>query len=456
MLLKTNKSTFIEKITVVIMILLFSACQDNTENITYSDPDEIKNPSVNVKKDNIQDYFSSKIAKNLAINMSNIKVREFIKQEAIKQFDGDYNFLVETNVDKDIETNVDNSNARVNSVKFGNIIAGDLSHISSRTTFSISNFLDSLSLLYPLMQVAVPQLESTDAEMWDEISEIPLVAFIPSDYDESNENQVILAYDSEGNSVELDGSVEPNELVVVISQNERVVALDGEIIGQARTNRCPEIPLEVSPNYDFYSVRSCGGGDYPPPPPPPPPPPTPTANSCDRYRNNGRDVLLKARFRSISQMRMLETWLQGKPEMYVLIVFSNRSSNGNVVGEIMRHNIGNEGWYHRRGIFRRLVLDTKYIHQPLIRWYMDRYGDQMKYIWMEEDRGTLLSASFAAHAVITLLNRQVVSIPISATASIGIGNGDETAGSTYVEYCDNTDGDGTNYVTGGLEFWINQ
>ena len=29
--------------------------------------------------------------------------------------------------------------------------------------------------------------------------------------------------------------------------------------------------------------------------------------------------------------------------------------------------------------------------------------------------------------------------------------------STFIEkYCDNTDGDGTNYVAGGLEFWINQ
>ncbi len=75
----------------------------------------------NIMKDVERDNEVSAIAKNLAFNMSNADVRKFIKEKALLQFDGDYNFLIETTKNAAVNAEI---NGRLESVSFGSILSG--------------------------------------------------------------------------------------------------------------------------------------------------------------------------------------------------------------------------------------------------------------------------------------------------------------------------------------------
>ena len=119
-----------------------------------------------------RDQLAVSFAKNLASALKQPNVRDFIKEQTTKQFDGDYNFLFGTHKDRTIA--IETTNGRVAKMSFKDILFGQESANNGRA--SGNSFLDSLAEVYPLLQIALPELANASAETWDADSEIPLIA----------------------------------------------------------------------------------------------------------------------------------------------------------------------------------------------------------------------------------------------------------------------------------------
>ena len=94
--------------------------------------------------------------------------------------------------------------------------------------------IDDLTEKYPYLQISVP----VNAEEWDD-DYMPLVTFIPEEYDELTTTEVT-AYTPEGTTLALDAVNPPDEPVIVISMNERV-----EIVEDPKTGGVPPIPFNL-------------------------------------------------------------------------------------------------------------------------------------------------------------------------------------------------------------------
>ncbi len=89
--------------------------------------------------------------------------------------------------------------------------------MKSNLFVSGNDFLEKLKQAIPNLQVAVP----IHCSEWDTKNYIPLVAFLPFDYNEENTESVI-AYDAQGNTHILDVNIEPDVPVIVVGRSERV------------------------------------------------------------------------------------------------------------------------------------------------------------------------------------------------------------------------------------------
>ena len=405
-------------------------------------------------------HINARLAQNLAASLVNSEVRNFLKEKTVQQFDGDYNFLIENSKEDQITTT---SNGRTESVTFGQLLAGASSNSSARQS---ATFLDSLSELYPLLQVAIPELEVGDAESWNTASDPPLVAFVPSDYDESNQEAIITAYDFEGNEYELLASEEPNQLVIVISENERLIALpkpnsiNGRASGYPVFNNCPIAALSAyheSETHLYYfkddvypmlnrcsgggssgggsgggsGGESDGGSGTP---------------SCDRDRKSGKDNLRMVKFQSMNLLRKAESWFAGQVELRAIIVIGSENSNDfdkiEKFSKRKRYEYRECKWFKCETIWRD-------INAEILTWNKDEIGNRMKYEWIEEDSGIDVDIEISLPIKIKGKN-------VEGKIKVKVPKKHTRLGSSYVEYCDDTDGNGRQYNTDYLFFKVNQ
>lgn len=144
----------------------------------------------------------------------NDAVRSFIHSEALLRFDGDYDFLISKTSDKPIELNA--KAPRTRSVS-GNVSFGDVVREYLPETKGGTDLLSALQEQYPDLQIAVP----VHAEEWNPETYIPVVAFLPEDYDDAI-TQAVPGYNAEGEYVEVDAVNPPDVPVIVLSHNERL------------------------------------------------------------------------------------------------------------------------------------------------------------------------------------------------------------------------------------------
>lgn len=220
-----------------------------------------------VLKENIQfqpktkrDHLSQQFAVHLSSSLKDEAIREFIKKEVSKKFDGDYNILFQQAKNKEISTD---SEAR------GSVTFAEASFGNNRNGRSNSNdsLLTQLEEEYPTMQIAIPNLENKSVENWKTGSHQPLVAILPSDYDEST-HKTIIAYSSDGTSKEISTENEPDELVVVISPSERVMAFPRQETTRNHVSECfLSEPILTTASFDYYLDQrvlvDCGGSATP-------------------------------------------------------------------------------------------------------------------------------------------------------------------------------------------------
>ncbi|MBB3842399.1 hypothetical protein FHS57_006430 [Runella defluvii] len=144
------------------------------------------------------DLLTVKFTKALAKSLKNEEVRGFLKLEAQKKFDGDFDILFSKSKDLSL------SNKKITDIL-----------IESREI--TASELQELMRLNFKLNIAIP----INIEKWDTKNQAPLVTFIPSDYVE-NETITFLGFDFKGEQYLIDAIEEPNVPVIVVGSNERM------------------------------------------------------------------------------------------------------------------------------------------------------------------------------------------------------------------------------------------
>ena len=89
-IMKTIKITFF-----ACLALLFS-CQENSEETTVIEPERV------FEKNEAQDELAHKFANLLSASLKDESMRNFIKEEAVAKFDGDYDILFAAAKNKEV------------------------------------------------------------------------------------------------------------------------------------------------------------------------------------------------------------------------------------------------------------------------------------------------------------------------------------------------------------------
>jgi hypothetical protein len=146
------------------------------------------------------------VGKALAISMNEKSVRNFIKEEALKRFDGDYDILY-----GQLE------NKKINGENFESILAKNTTAGKSAKVDAL-NYLQQTQKLIPLLNIAVP----LNIDKWNVDNYSPLVVVLPDNYSEQK-TKTLKAFKADGSSIMIDAINAPSEPVIVISENERTI-----------------------------------------------------------------------------------------------------------------------------------------------------------------------------------------------------------------------------------------
>ncbi|WP_277495370.1 hypothetical protein [Elizabethkingia anophelis] len=159
--------------------------------------------------------FSIALAKALA---SNADLRDFIKKEALKKFDNDYDILYQMV-----------KNQMIGGKAFKDIIAEQ---------YDKKENLEALERLYPTLNIFVPELpmDSFSAEKWNAKTEIPLVAYT---LNTTNDTPVV---NEKGEEYFLEAKYTPSFPIVVVKENERVkISTNNSIRNNAIASNSPAV-----------------------------------------------------------------------------------------------------------------------------------------------------------------------------------------------------------------------
>jgi hypothetical protein len=332
------------------------------------------------------------------------KFREDLKSVILEKFDGDYNVL------------------------WSKSPAG-------------SQF-DELNLHDPLMQIAMPSLTSLTADDWEVSHEIPLVVYRPPDVD-LNEVTSLKAF-REGVEVSLDITEEPDELILVVSHNERVLTTPVSVKPDVLKDRiCLVEPVLQDENFDYYlksEINDCQISGYSPG--------TGSSSGCNRDQYDRRDHVTRAKFASINIFRQAEHYLDGNPEVFFIITLGSKNPSG--FSSLRKSFVSNDrSQWKDCGLFS---CSTEWHDKtlPIFNWDRTVFGDLVRYDWFEEDYSK-------AKIDLTLgLSTKISDVSVSGGVKITINEKDYFLDQDFVEYCDQANGLGTTYNTGKLLFTINQ
>ena len=186
--------------------------------------------------------------------------RDYLKAEALKAFDGDYDVLLSKML-KDLNAPSSRSTA--------SRVASDIILTSDQVAY-----LQGVSTDFPQMQLSV-QVDPAD---WNTVTYTPPVVFTASDYNESTSTTVPVV-DEYGNIVSyMDATIDPVQPVVIISENERtIIGANGEIVleqpagpygtegvmlADSLTPINPNVPLQwYRQNFKYETIYSIGFWD---------------------------------------------------------------------------------------------------------------------------------------------------------------------------------------------------
>ncbi|WP_299255114.1 hypothetical protein [uncultured Aquimarina sp.] len=424
---------------IFILVTFFTACNKDEINEGLTDQESEITQNENLVS---KDQLGLEVAKNLAKNLKNVELRDFIKTKALEAFDGDYNFLIETSKNENI-TNKKSGQQ----ILFSNFLSeGDIND-SSKKSSTTSQLMNAIKVNYPLLQIALPEFDNHKVAEWDIESSIPLVAYLPLRI----KDDIIPAYDVEGNYYQLSASTPPENLVIVVKQNERVTVLDKSTKNRSNIfDDCEIIAPAFHQNdtneYHFTDDLinqsnlcsggggSGGGGSG--------------DNGCDRDRKSTKDRLNKLKFNSMPSFREVAEWHDGALEIEVTAFFGISEDSEVSVTKPFR---GSRGQFKNCSVFNCNPEWFDLFNTEIYTWDKDTYGDKMLYVWIEKDGGGELELDLKLE-----FSTKIKGVDIKIKPEFKITFEDDEIGQSIIEYCDNTDGDGYTYSTGLMKFQVKQ
>lgn len=361
-------------------------------------------------------------AQLLASTMGHSSVRNAIKDEALKMFDGDNDVLVSTFHDiqlsevTDVRQLLQNQQICLTKSSLGNVVD-----------------IDEIQDEFKNLQISVPLY----CDEWDADNYVPLVAFLPYDYDEMSTTEIV-AFDTLGREHLLSTEEDPDVPVVVVSISERVddagefiyapIPIDSMIVypvvpSVPSAGVEPSIPTDFSvfhsaarsfelnwsdvsdeTGYEIYrkkqgeagykligttgrnvnyyvdnnleagkmysyKLRAINGNNYSAY--------TPTMSSYAASRNDGVRLVVSGLYFTKESLKAVEKWPSGAPEIRLRVVRGiENSEKADLVFEspklepARRADIVDKWW--------SCSLD-------IMSWYVNAYGTVLTFDWREED-----------------------------------------------------------------------
>ena len=303
------------------------------------------------------------MAATLAENSS---LREEIKQEGLKKFDGDYDILYKrfvnkhTNFKDKLTQNVKVTAARVSSDA---VISGAV----------VPSNMEAILQEVPNLNISIP----VNIEKWNTSTTAPLVTFVPVGFDE-RKTKLLKAFDKDGQVHWLDAQKAPDFPVIVVGASERVVVDPAtkklkyanlvDINGISLSNKTsPSDGIGTNiPRCDDPTDDQCYDPRPPRPPLPPTTPPTPKPCRVDKQTEYLRGMWFK-------DISYYEAWILGQPEIQLTIktpVNDQQKYFGNFTES---RNVMSDNWW--------------YLYNDLLYWDQATLGNTLVYIWNEDDGG---------------------------------------------------------------------
>ena len=195
---------------------LFVACESNNEVISQEDP-EIVSELFEQNEYNL-DMRDFALAVSNAMTQSK-DFQNLIKNESLKMFDGEYNVLLSSIMDRPVCMDYTAGSLRSGEEYTVTTLLEDyyLSTNQSNLRSASSSSIADLSAKYPNLQVSVPvHADKLDANI------VPPITFIPDNY-EDGITRYVTGYNPDGSIKIIDAFIAPDEAVIVVNQNERMV-----------------------------------------------------------------------------------------------------------------------------------------------------------------------------------------------------------------------------------------
>jgi hypothetical protein len=368
----------------------------------------------------------------LANGLKNENIREFIFDKTQDQFDGDFNFLYYTEKDQSL------GGPNSKSLTFSEAIFGDQSNF--RSTESSLEF-------NPLMQVALRGNDDQLLSMDDIDPNTPVLYISPNQ--DLKTNPIVPVINSAGEVSEWDIRVVPDQPVLVISQNERLVKVPKNpnariAIEEPCLQGATPYFTDGANDYYFYTDYFCGGGGGIGG--------TPGGGSgggtlgCDRDLNSNWERIDRVKFTTMQELSDATGWQDGAPEVYFIVFTGSSQSNLAQIKKAIP-KVDRSKWKDC-GIFN---CQTEWVfpqNLEIFHWDRQNYSQIITIQWYEYDPGD----SETEEREVTYKD-PITGIVFTRTETVVTSNNDEDLLMTPVEYCDDATGaDARIYTTGKIEF----
>lgn len=367
-----------------------------------------------------RDRVALDFGKKLAPLLKQEDVRNFIKSEALKQFDGDYDILVQEAFHKTVGNAQNDDGARV--ITFGELLLNQ--PFNARTTSSNEYETN------PLLQLSVPMLpDGTTVDDWRTSTHEPIVIVLTEENDGAT--GFVEGINSNGNPVIIDVDDPGSEPIIVISENERLFAY--EIVNDPYYGVLQPYYESATHRYylkkDVYAYnndRTTGttGSEG-------------TEDHCSRDQREGKEEIVRFKFNTMRDLRDAEDWLAGAPELIVRIILSNDEGNFSSL-EVPISKV-DRSRYKECKVFT-CEPEWRDINLKIVTWTESLYGDRIKYIWHEEDSGDPVKVSFE-HSSSFATEDPDVKQNFKGNVEFTITHRDTKLFEGFVEYCDEASGE---------------
>ncbi|MDI9873081.1 DUF3103 family protein [Flectobacillus rivi] len=368
----------------LMLTLSLASCSDSTlEQLQSNETNVTKTSEV------IYDPLMEDFAKALAANMADKQVRSFVKSEALKKFDGDFDIIYQNA-----------SESIIHGQTFQKLISEKTS--SNSASKSIGDLQSSLLAKYPLLNISVPR----NISKWDTDTFEPLVAIDPLVADEST-LKLIKAYDKNGKIHWLDAQKAPDFPVVVVGLNERTILEGGKVVLKSSSGK------NIKSFSDEFDPGTEGTG----------------CSGCPTYTFSATPVDNKWFFltgMSSPDISYYESWVKGAPEITMIAYAPTSANNFTSLVDIRTLNEMQDG-------SREDITDNNWWTTPhsIVQWNSSYYGKNiMIYMYEVDSAIPNITLSISGAFKVKLFGTEVSQ---TLGATVTLSDSDDQIGKIMVE-----------------------